>query len=130
MTIDYDRLAELLDTATPGPWRAIPNYNDGQPRPDDSCLIKVGDEYLGIMHGPDADLTALAPDMARELLRLRAGLVDLITQKELLAAKLCDPHTELLNPDWLLEVGGEEPIGMALQKVCDQLTELLKGHEA
>ena len=77
MSIDYDKLAELLDTATPGPWRAIPNYDDGEPRPDDSCLIKVGDEYLGIMHGPDADLTALAPDMARELLRLRRDLTDL-----------------------------------------------------
>lgn len=68
MSIDYNQLAELLDTATPGPWRAIPNYADGEPRPDDSCLIKVGDEYLGIMHGPDADLTALAPDMAKQVL--------------------------------------------------------------
>lgn len=68
MTIDYDKLAELLDTATPGPWRAIPNYNDGEPRPDDSCLIKVGDEYLGIMHGPDAGLAAAAPDLAKQVL--------------------------------------------------------------
>lgn len=71
MSIDYNRLRELVDAATPGPWRTVPNYDDGQPRPDDSCLIKVGDEYLGIMHGADAELTVLAPELARELLTIR-----------------------------------------------------------
>lgn len=71
MNIDYAHLRELVDAATPGPWRAVSYYRDGEKRPDDSCLIKVGNEYLGIMHGADAELTALAPELARELLAVR-----------------------------------------------------------
>ena len=104
MTIDYDQLRQVLNKRVHGDDRA-------------AC---------------DADfwLYKHKVAIAEELLALRDGIADLITQKELLAAKLCDPTTDVLNPDWLLEVGGEEPIGMALQKVCDQLTDLLKGHEA
>lgn len=60
-----EHVYELLENATPGPWTALPNYDDGEPRPDDSYLIKVGDQYLGIMHAPDADLAAAAPYLAK-----------------------------------------------------------------
>ncbi len=63
-----EHVYELLENATPGPWTALPNYDDGQPRPDDSCLIKAGGQYLGIMHGPDADLAAAAPELAKQVL--------------------------------------------------------------
>lgn len=78
MRVDYDRLRELLEKHSPAPWTAIDKNDDGKPRPDTSRLMRDADgEYLGIMHHPDAELAALAPDMARELLRLRRELTDL-----------------------------------------------------
>lgn len=75
MSIDYDRLRELLEKHSPAPWAAIGEDDNGKPRPDTSRLMRGADgEYLGIMHHPDAELAALAPDMARELLRLRDGV--------------------------------------------------------
>lgn len=72
MSFDYDRLQELADTANPGPWELLDEYADGEPRPDTSRMLRgAGGEYLGIMHTPDAQLAALAPELARELLRLR-----------------------------------------------------------
>ena len=75
MSTDYDRLRELLETHSPAPWAAIGKYDDGKPRPDTSRLMRGADgEYLGIMHQPDAELAALAPELARELLRQRDGV--------------------------------------------------------
>lgn len=75
MKIDYDNLREMIDLISPGPWKLIGEYPDGEPRPDTSFLVHTrGGEYMGIMHGDDARLTALAPDMARELLRLHDGI--------------------------------------------------------
>lgn len=69
MSIDYDRLRELLDEATPGPWEAVGEYADGRPRPDTSRRIcGDGAKYLGIMHTPDAELAALAPELAKQVL--------------------------------------------------------------
>ena len=34
-------------------------------------------EFLGIMHGPDAHLTAMTSDLAQEVLRMREALHDL-----------------------------------------------------
>ena len=63
---------ELLVGATPGPWKLIGEYDDGEPRPDDSYLIHTpGGEHLGIMHGQDARLTAAAPDMAATIAGMR-----------------------------------------------------------
>lgn len=65
-------IQRLLAEASPGPWEARGYYMDGEPRPDDSHQIRSADgEYLGIMHGPDAILTAAAPELAQEVLRLR-----------------------------------------------------------
>ena len=76
MSIDYDRIRELTDEHTPGPWVRHPD----QPR----ALCNLDTKFL-VHHEmvtnrgmePSAEdvantaLIALAPDMARELLRLR-----------------------------------------------------------
>lgn len=75
MSIDYNRLREIVEKHSPAPWAAIDKNDDGKPRPATSRLMRDTDgEYLGIMHHPDAELAALAPDMARELLALRDGV--------------------------------------------------------
>jgi len=72
MSIDYDMMRELLDEAAPGPWEAKNEHSNGNARTDTSRLMHdARGEYIGIMHHPDAELAALAPDMAAELLRLR-----------------------------------------------------------
>lgn len=132
MSIDYDRLREILKRTTPGPWVRHPD----QPR----ALCNLDTKFL-VHHemvknrgmDPSAEdvanteLIALAPDMAAELLRLRDGVKALVVEKRMWVDQLCDPYEEVLNPDWLAEVGGEEPIGLALEKVCRQLTDLLEG---
>lgn len=77
MSIDYDRLRKLRDESAPAPWEALSTYDDGAPRPDTSRHMRAGDEYLGIMHTPDADLAALAPELAVELLDLRDKVAQL-----------------------------------------------------
>lgn len=78
MSIDYNRLREIVEKHSPAPWAAIDKNDDGKPRPATSRLMRDADgEYLGIMHHPDAELAALAPDMAAELLRLHRELTDL-----------------------------------------------------
>ena len=63
-----EQIHELLDNATPGPWEARATYDDGTPRPDTTREMRAGDEYLGIMHAPDADLAAAAPELAKQVL--------------------------------------------------------------
>lgn len=75
MSSDYDWLEELLAEASPGPWEVVGEYEDGEPRPDASRMMRsFNGDYLGIMHDPDAKLAALAPALAREVLRLHKGL--------------------------------------------------------
>ena len=70
MSSNYDWLEELLSEASPGPWVAVGEYEDGEPRPDTSRMMRsFNGDYLGIMHTPDAKLAALAPALAREVLR-------------------------------------------------------------
>lgn len=77
MSTDSDRLHNLLCKTTNGPWRVVGEYADGEPRRDTSRQIFAGDKYLGIMHAPDAELAALAPQLADTLLWLRDGVEDL-----------------------------------------------------
>lgn len=100
MSFDYDRLRELVDEHTPGPWELVGEYADGEPRPDTSRMLRgAGGEYLGIMHHPDAELAALAPTLARELLRLRDGVEQQITHLEaLLAAAESRGHHGFARP--------------------------------
>lgn len=68
-------IQRLLAESMPGPWEALGNYPDGNARPDDSYQIHdAAGDYLGIMHGQDAYLAALAPDLAQEVLRMRREL--------------------------------------------------------
>lgn len=66
-----EQIHELLDNATPGPWEARATYSNGTPRQDTSRQMRAGDQYLGIMHAPDADLAAAAPDLAKLVAGLR-----------------------------------------------------------
>lgn len=69
----------LLEKAASGPWEARDNYLDDGTRPDDSYQMRdAAGDYLGIMHGQDSYLAALAPELARELLVLRDALADVI----------------------------------------------------
>lgn len=64
-------LKHLLAEATPGPWEARRDYSETY------HLFDAEDEYLGIMHDQDAHLTALAPELAQEVIRMREALRDL-----------------------------------------------------
>lgn len=76
--LSTSNLKRLLDETTPGPWEAWGYYMDGEPRPDDSHQIRSADgEYLGIMYASDAILTAAAPQLAQEVIRMREALHDL-----------------------------------------------------
>lgn len=78
MSTDSDRLHNLLCKTTNGPWRVVGEYADGEPLPDTSRMLRgAGGEHLGIMHAPDAELAALAPELADTLLWLRDGVEDL-----------------------------------------------------
>lgn len=79
MSIDYDRLRELSNEHTPGPWVRHPD----QPH----ALCNLGTKFLvhhemvtnrGMVTSAEdmanTELIALAPDMARELLALRDGI--------------------------------------------------------
>lgn len=72
-------LKRLLDETAPGPWEARGYYMDGEPRPDDSYQMRdAAGDYLGIMHGRNAHLTALAPDLAQEVIYLRRKIDGLL----------------------------------------------------
>ena len=81
MSIDYDRLRELADEHTPGPWEQTTRGQIGN-RELRAIVSLVGGDESGEQIGDcnleaDRELIALAPDMARELLRLRRELTDL-----------------------------------------------------
>lgn len=73
MTIDYALLRSLEEYASPSPWRTDEHpYMDGQ-----SVYNADGEKIAQHLSGNNAELTVLAPVMARELLRLRRELTDL-----------------------------------------------------
>ena len=81
MSINYDRLRELLDKAPPGPWevKAEETSACGDLIEGLAAWIEADNERVfgcGMEIEEDEELTnlalaALAPDLARELLRLR-----------------------------------------------------------
>lgn len=79
-------LKRLLAEAAPGPWEALDRYSDGAPRPDTTREMRAAGEYLGIMHAPNAELAALAPDLAQEVIRLREHVKGLALAMETKAA--------------------------------------------
>ena len=81
MSFDYDRLRELADEHTPGPWEQATRGQIGNHELRMIVALVGGDEsgeQIGDSNlEADRELIALAPDMARELLRLRRELTDL-----------------------------------------------------
>lgn len=67
--LSTSNLKHLLAEATPGPWDARRDYSETY------HLFDAEDEYLGIMHDQDAHLTALAPELAQEVIRMREELI-------------------------------------------------------
>lgn len=101
MSVDYDRLRELRAEATPGPWEfheeqewehvAGPEYPPMLTRVEHTVKGNDGEPLFGNFndtvleeHPGNLRLAALAPDMARELLRLRDGVEQQITHLEAL----------------------------------------------
>lgn len=97
MSIDYDRLRELLDKAAPGPWEfhedqewehvAGPEYPPMLTRVEHTVEGSDGEQLFGQFNSTVLEecpgnlrLAALAPDMARELLRLRNGIERVLAQ--------------------------------------------------
>ena len=90
MNIDYDRLRELEDTATPGPWKIEIEETStcGDLIQGLAAWVEADNERVfgcGMEIEEDEELTnlalaALAPDMARELLRLRDGVTELANE--------------------------------------------------
>lgn len=87
MTIDYDRLRDaFMHVDVPFPWRVDARPSKHHPEVtkfqvvglDDSVVVEMEaeGEYAEVVER-DLNLVALAPEMARELLRLRRELRDL-----------------------------------------------------
>lgn len=75
MSINYDKLWELLEEATPGPWEQAARGQIGN-RELRMIVTLVGGDESGEQIGDstleaDRELVALAPELARELLNLR-----------------------------------------------------------
>lgn len=68
-------LRKILDEATPGPWRIVPDQ-EGEPA---QCITADGFDMATAWGGylraeADARLIALAPDLAAALIKAREGL--------------------------------------------------------
>ena len=91
MSIDYDRLRELRDKSTPSPWKfheeqewehvAGPEYPPMLTYVEHTVEGSDGEQLFGQFNSTVLEerpgnlrLAALAPDMARELLRQRDGI--------------------------------------------------------
>lgn len=79
MSIDYDRLQKILERVTPGPWTVeddgydiIVGNEEGHSLGWGGDQVRFNFEAGDLTHDPA--LVALAPDIARELLRLHDGI--------------------------------------------------------
>ena len=108
MSFDYDRLRELVDEATPGPWRA-----DDVARCECCTHVEAPAASVCTADMYDAPLIALAPDMARELLCLRDGLVHIRSELDALAG--------------LFAADGYYSQAAHVRECADRLTDLLNG---
>lgn len=82
MTIDYDRLKTLSDNASPSPWTVKDDdYGEVIVANESGHSMTWGEQVRFEMYAGDKNidphLVALAPEMARELLRLRGELTEL-----------------------------------------------------
>lgn len=86
MSIDYDRLWELAEKHSPAPWGVHQDNGELGAYGDTTRFFVADNGYAEIAQSEavtlekhrqlqaDYELMALAPDMARELLRLRDGV--------------------------------------------------------
>ena len=132
MSIDYDRLQKLAGECTTGQWQSHEYEPDPYLYPGATRFVIAADwdkvEITESQTGPeteypeyarkrsDFELMALAPDMARELLRLRRELTDL--------RDLMWQHSVYLKADGL-RTAGDWTEGHA-----DRLARILEGDEA
>ena len=97
MSIDYDQLRERLEESTPGPWERNPESPRVLCNLERKFAVHVELTRNGEEPQPEdvtnTELIALAPDMARELLRLRRELIDL--------RDLMQTHAQYLAQDGL-----------------------------
>ena len=106
MIVDYDLLKDLLDKCTTGQWQSHEYEPDPYCYPGatrfiisaDWDRVEIAEGHAGPSTEPseytrkssDFALMALAPDIARELLLLRDGMEDVLTQMLHHAATLRD----------------------------------------
>ena len=122
MSIDYDRLRELRDGATPGPWEVQVEETStcGDLIEGLAAWIEADNELVfgrGMEIGEDEELTnlalaALAPDMAAELLRLRDGSSQLLAKKRAAVKRLYST---------------DQVTAAVFEGMCDELENLLEG---
>lgn len=125
MSIDYNRLRELRDEHTPGPWEQATRGQIGN-RELRMIVALVGGDESGEQIGDcnleaDRELIALAPNMARELLRLRDGVRELVESKRDAAGALHEHASTGVLPQHLHNAA------TAVEFMCDNLTDLLNG---
>lgn len=109
MSFDYDRLRELADYSTPGPWRTDEHpYMDGQ-----SVYNADGATLAQHLSGNNAELVTLAPDMAAELLRLRDGIEVIRDRCETLAESAQTTNISLLaNLGYEMDINAKALTGL------------------
>lgn len=130
MSIDYDRLRELLDKSTPSPWKfheeqewehvAGPEYPPMLTYVEHTVEGNDGEQLFGQFNSTVLEerpgnlrLAALAPDMARELLRLQNGI-------ERVLAQMNDNATTLRRLE-------QHNIAFHTEQYARMLTDLLNG---
>ena len=120
MSFDYDRLRELANEHTPGPWEQATRGQIGN-RELRAIVALVGGDESGEQIGDcnleaDRELIALAPDMARELLALRDGVQDI--------RGTCARTADICRSS---EYPEEQAVAGNLESVAHQLAQLLDG---
>lgn len=96
MSIDYDRLRELAEKASHGPWEVEEFEEQYTGCPGVTKFYLGSEDMQNIAVGEATDrhyaqaennfaLITLAPDMARELLRLRDGIATIRAELNMLA---------------------------------------------
>lgn len=119
MSIDYNRLRELRDGATPGPWTVgiDEDWNEVTIANERGRYRIGGDQVRFEMEAGnfefDPHLVALAPDLARELLRLRDG-VEFV-------------RDELQEGAEMLKEDGQRGYAAYVRSHAHTLTDLLEG---
>lgn len=106
--LSASNLKRLLAETSPGPWDARRDYSETY------HLFDAEDEYLGIMHDQDAHLTALAPELAQEVIRLRDGVERLL--------EMCLLERDAAFQDAPMRAGEVTAFNLCAERLTDLLT--------